>query len=975
MNYLSFAQGLPNPLVDGDPAFLNPPTGTRVFGQIPVTKYDVYQLNNAEYIDGLFDGDTITSVHPGWGHIFNEQETWIQLRDYNAQITQLQLMNDYSHASPVAYYAVEQGTWTRTYLGSSTGSPRDSWNRIPSTPLATPINATYIVIVGELHFPKELRVLGSYIPKGTAPAVSRIKKPFKNTLGNNFFEWDALESDTNPNDRYVIQENKMSTLKLFKGGLRHYLDWDRIETSKGVYEFNPTNNGGWNYDLVYRRLKQEGVPVVVCLKTLPSWMLNSWPSGDRDAENVPVFYQNSMPETVSSFENPASYIDGAKFFFQLAARYGKNTSVDPSLLSGVVTGKIWPGDPNSPVRTRESGLDYVDFLEIENERDKWWKGRKAYQTGREYAAMASAYYDGHKGTLGNNAGAKQADPNIKIVIGGIALVRTDYIQGMIDWCRQYRGYKPNGEVDLCFDIINYHHYANDAGSAQYGYSTRGQAPELSNLAEGIDRFIKFSNDKCYGKEVWISETGYDVSQGSIQKAIAIGSKTGRDVQGDWILRSSLLFSKKGIDRVMYYMFKDVCECDGVFASSGFVEKNSLLSARRPVADYFKQANNLIGNYTYHSTLNNDPMVDRYQLGDTTIYVAWIPDEKGRTGTYQLTLPAGHSSVKLSTLVAGSDSMTTSTQPAPGGLYTIQVSETPVFIQALPDIIVPVTWIDFTAIYNKVTDAVDLNWVINESKNTTSYVVEKSTDSGVAWVALTTIKASGSNIPGKVYAHNDVQIAEGVTWYKIKKVDSDSSYSFSSIERVAVTKTILIPPVTWIDFTATYKSATDVVALNWTINEEKSTLSYVVERSTNNGVTWMPLGTIQATGTDMLGKKYAYNDAEIFEGQTMYRIKRIDINSSYSFSLVERVTIIRTISIKISRNPAREMTSILFTNTEKVEAKIQLSDSNGKILFKNVYVVNASSPVNLDVSGYSAGVYFITIHISGTVRTEKLIINH
>jgi hypothetical protein len=70
-----------------------------------------------------------------------------------------------------------------------------------------------------------------------------------------------------------------------------------------------------------------------------------------------------------------------------------------------------------------------------------------------------------------------------------------------------------------------------------------------------------------------------------------------------------------------------------------------------------------------------------------------------------------------------------------------------------------------------------------------------------------------------------------------------------------------------------------------------------------------------------------------------------------------------------------MTSILFTNTEKVEAKIQLSDSHGKILFKNVYVVNASSPVNLDVSGYSAGVYFITIHISGTVRTEKLIINH
>ncbi|MEO6232305.1 MAG: T9SS type A sorting domain-containing protein [Ferruginibacter sp.] len=867
---VAFSQALPDTTIDGDPAFLTAPAGARVYGQIPVNKMDVYILNNAEYIDGLFDGDTTTSVHAGWGHIFAEQETWIQLRDYNAQVSQLHLMNDYDHtASPVRYYAVEKGTWNRVYLGSSYGTPTHSWNSIPATPLAIPINATYIIMVGPLAYPKELRIMGSYFPKPATTPPARIKKPFKNAIGNNFFEWDALESDTNTNDRYVIQENKMDALKIFKGGLRHYLDWERIETSRGVYEFNPTRNGGWNYDMVYKRLKDEGVPVVICVKSLPSWMLNSWPAQERDQENVPVFYQNNMEETVSSFENPASYIDGGKFFFQLAARYGKNTAIDPSLLSGVSTVRIWAADPNSPVQTRETGLGYIQYLEIENERDKWWKGRKAYQTGREYAAMASAYYDGHKGTLGNNVGAKQADPAMKLVVAGLALVRTDYIQGMIDWCRQYRGYLANGEVDLCFDIINYHQYSNDAGSVQYGTSTRGKAPELSNITTDMDRFLKFSNEKCYGKEVWVTETGYDVNQGSIQKAPAIGAKTGKDVQGDWLLRSSLLFSKKGIDRVMYYMFKDMNETNpGVFASCGFVESNSQLSIRRPSADYLKQAGDLIGNYTYLSTLNADPMVDHYQHGDSSVYVAWIPDETGRVGTYDLTLPPGHSSVKVYTLVKGNDNMNVTIEPAPGGIYRIPVSETPVFIQPIADIVLSVRPMQFTAAYDK---------VFNQ------------------------------------------------------------------------------------------------VALHWSTSSEINTHLFMVERSNDNGLTWVSIGSVLAAGNSSSESLYNFIDSKPSENNNVYRLKLLDRDGSYSYSKIVVVKIEKELVIKLSPNPSKSVTYITLSNTKKIEAVVQLCDEMGKIIWKRKYQVNPGSPLKVDLYPYAAGNYFITVNTSNQMKTNKLVI--
>jgi endoglucanase len=867
---IALAQVLPDPGIDSDPTLLTPPTGTRIYGQIPVTKYDVYQLNNADYIDGLFDGNTSVSVHSGWGHVLQEQETWIQLRDYQAQITQLQLMNDYYHDSPVRYYAVEKGTWNRIPLGTSNGLPAHAWNSIPASPLATPINASYIIIVGEPHFPKELRIIGSYIPKPPVSTPNRVKQPFRNSTGVNFFEWDALESDTDPNDRYRIQENKMASLKIFKGGLRHYLDWDRIETSRGVYEFNPTTSGGWDYDMVYRRLKQEGVPVLICVKTLPHWMLNSWPSAERNNENVPVFYKNSLEETISSFENPASYIDGGKFFFQLAARYGKNKEVDLSLLSGVVTGKIWPGDANSPIRTRETGLDYVEYLEIENERDKWWKGRKGYQTGREYAAMASAYYDGHKGTLGSNVGAKQADPSIKIVIGGLALPRTDYIQGMIDWCRQYRGYKPNGDVDLCFDIINYHHYSNDAGSPQYGYSTRGQAPELSNLGEHIDRFLKFSNEKCFGKEVWITESGYDINQGSIQKAMAIGSKSGRDVQGDWILRSSLFFSKKGIDRTMFYMFKDALENDypDVFTTSGFVEGRALLSARRPAADYLKQANDLIGNYTYHSTLNADPVVDVYQLEETSIYVSWIADETGRTGTYNLTLPAGYTKVKVHSLVKGSDNMNTRIEPAPGGVYTIQASETPIFIQPYREVPLPVHWLHVAA---------------------------------------------------------------------------------------------------------QFKEASNNIELTWATSAELNAAYYVVERSGNDGSSWAALGKVAATGDSITPQQYGFTDTHPLPGKNFYRLLQVDKYGKVSYSKIVTAIAEKDLSIQVSPNPAKTKAHITVFNKKKHEVNIRVCDAGGKVLVKQLCPPVAFTDLELDISRYSPGIYFIIAKTRDEVTTEKIIV--
>ena len=61
-----------------------------------------------------------------------------------------------------------------------------------------------------------------------------------------------------------------------------------------------------------------------------------------------------------------------------------------------MTGVVYAADSCAGIRTREIGLNLIKYVECENERDKWWKGRRAYQTLAEYAANLSAFYDGHK---------------------------------------------------------------------------------------------------------------------------------------------------------------------------------------------------------------------------------------------------------------------------------------------------------------------------------------------------------------------------------------------------------------------------------------------------------------------------------------------------------------------------------------------------------------------------------------------------
>jgi endoglucanase len=650
---------------------------TTVIVKIPINAARWYQLNNVtDAVDKMFDGITDANIYAGYGKILTNYDAYYPVRkDEHINLESikfydgegslgdypltLSVINDAGQKIPIATF---NGNRYNQWVGPYPDRIGNDNNHFRLDSIIK--NVRYIVLNCWYMYPNEIEFYGNYKAGAIIDTVVPTKPiRFKDVTGINAFEWD-FES---PYDPMKIDSISYAAIKTFSG-VRHYMDWEKLESNEGSYTYSPVHSGGWNYDAIYERCKADGIEVLACLKTIPGWLQNTYPNSERDSENIPVPFGSNLSD-------PASYIKQAKLGFQYIARYGSNTAVNPSLLS-VNSNPRWTHDDINVVKI---GLGLIKYIECDNERDKWWKGRKAYQTAYEYAANLSAFYDGHMQTLGPGVGVKNADSTVKVVMAGLAAPDPSYVRGMIEWCRKNRGYKPDGSVNLCWDVINYHLYSNDAHSSQTGNSTRGIAPEKSEAAAVAREFKKLAHEEAHDMPVWITELGYDLHEGSPLKAIAIGNKSVMQTQADWNLRSALLYAREGIEKVFFYqLYDDNPTVPIQFGSMGFLNPDR---SRKPSADYVRQANELIGNYTFIRTLNYDPLVDEYELFGKPAYVLTIPDEVGRTATYNLALP-GIDSVKICTPTPGSDTMQIRYAETVNGALAVEVSETPVFVLPL-----------------------------------------------------------------------------------------------------------------------------------------------------------------------------------------------------------------------------------------------------------------------------------------------------
>jgi hypothetical protein len=388
------------------------------------------------------------------------------------------------------------------------------------------------------------------------------------------------------------------------GNVREYHSWSwdegNLDTSypgfpDNQYAWNPswTSGPGWGFyfDDFYQQLKNNRLIISPALQGSAPYIHKF---DDSRSQHKP------LAEDEQAFV-PLSYLAHSDYMFQFAARYGR-TAVSSSLL------KLKPDQP----LMRGSGL--IRYLENWNEPDKWWSTRRGYFTPDEFSAMCSADYDGHERSMGPGKGMKSADPKIKMVMGGLASLNLEYLRCMKLWCEF------NRRSGFPADVLNFHHYS--------GNGTRGISPEEDSLKQKLNVITNFRDSVMTGKEIWLSEFGYDTNPESEQASMAIDTNDIYEVQGEWILRSYLEAIAAGIDKAFVFMLRDANAADpNKYNSSGLTTET--WNGHHPKKSWFyvsTMKNQLRGLRFENEISSGHPAVHVYKFlsanGNTAVYAVW-----------------------------------------------------------------------------------------------------------------------------------------------------------------------------------------------------------------------------------------------------------------------------------------------------------------------------------------------------------------
>ncbi|BBH24110.1 hypothetical protein Back11_54550 [Paenibacillus baekrokdamisoli] len=411
--------------------------------------------------------------------------------------------------------------------------------------------------------------------------------------------------------------------------------------------------GGWNFDSYYSGLKNAGITAVPVYTCSVSWLT----LGNCDK---PIKNGSGRDPLL-----PASYIEHADHMFQVAARYGSTAVADNKL-------KLASGQP------RSTGLNTIQYYEDWNEQDAWWAGRNVYFNPYEYAAMASADYDGHQGTMGTTVGIKNADPNAKMVMGGLAEPSLSIIRAIKFWADFKRG----GSVP--FDAINIHHYSTNGTNQTSG--TTGISPEADNLVQKLKAYTDYRDRYMQGKEVWISEFGYDTNQGSPVHAPIIGTTSQYETQANWLVRSYLAAAAAGISKAAMFMLRDTdASSSQQFASSGLVSSQATGQTPKISWYYVYTLKNQLTGMRYageQASGNSNVKIYKFKsaTGSNGGYVLWCPTANNTTvSNYQLSLTTAASTASKVTLTDGNTNGVSSALSIAANKVTVNVSEKPVFV--------------------------------------------------------------------------------------------------------------------------------------------------------------------------------------------------------------------------------------------------------------------------------------------------------
>ncbi len=230
----------------------------------------------------------------------------------------------------------------------------------------------------------------------------------------------------------------------------------------------------------------------------------------------------------------------------------------------------------------------------------------------------------------------------------------------------------------------------------------------------------------------------------------------------------------------------------------------------------------------------------------------------------------------------------------------------------------------------------------------------------------------------IYTPNAIRLAhfDGTDWNDIAGTPGFfNSTTFGSVSVTGVSQfspftfsalTSGIIPVIVRDFTVTKVNGT--TNINWVTEQEVNSNRFEIEKSVD-GRNWNIIATVGAAGNSSIKKYYNASDINPASGVNYYRIKLIDNDGKFTYTIVKSVYFGKNIGVVVSPNPVKDILTIYLPTTSKTDVK--LYNAGGQLVKK---ITDYAATLQLHVNGIAKGVYTLVVTNDDIIETRKIIID-
>lgn len=192
-------------------------------------------------------------------------------------------------------------------------------------------------------------------------------------------------------------------------------------------------------------------------------------------------------------------------------------------------------------------------------------------------------------------------------------------------------------LEALYDVLNVHTYAELEGWPTWRRSYP-EDPRLKHYLPDARRLCEWRDRQAPGKEVWITEFGYDATTRAPDPKTEFKQWVGvsEEQQAQWIVRSWLVFASLPVQRAYLYFFNDEDE-PHVHGASGLTRHFQ----PKPAFHAAAHLQRTLGDYRFSRVVLERPGdVLLYEFSHGTdsrrrLWVAWSPTGSQRTVTFEL----------------------------------------------------------------------------------------------------------------------------------------------------------------------------------------------------------------------------------------------------------------------------------------------------------------------------------------------------